>query len=154
MIILNQWTSYFINDPDDDYNLVVEILCDDRDVAVIHQRKQGLLLKWYTNPKGLIIPVDWLSSLLLRAKEGLIEPNPSIDEIITNQWTAGFANDSDSDYLTVKILCDEKIVAVIKQAKQSLILEWYDSPKGLVIPVDWLSSLLLKVKEGFVDFKN
>ena len=153
--MMNQWESYFINDPYDDYNLVIEILCDDVDVAVIQQRQQGLFLRWYVIPKGLIIPVDWLSSLLLRAKEGLIEPNPMIKESVTNQWTASWGNSSDNDCNhIVLIYCDGSEIARIKQGEQGeqeLILECYPAQKDLVIPVDWLSKLLLDAKEKRID---
>ena len=68
---MNQWTADWTNDPDDDYNLTLEILCNDRDVAVIKRSPNGLILKWYTSPEGLVIPVDWLSGLLLSAQEGI-----------------------------------------------------------------------------------
>jgi len=68
---MNQWKSDWANDPDDDYNLVLEILCDDEDIAVIKQSKQGLFIKWYANPNDLIIPFDWLLERLLAAKEGM-----------------------------------------------------------------------------------
>ena len=65
---MKQWSADFANDPHDDYNLIVEILCDDTYVAVIKQGKEGLEIKWYPTEKELVIPLDWLSGLLEEAK--------------------------------------------------------------------------------------
>ena len=66
---MKEWAADFGNDPDDDYNLIVEILYGDEDVAVIRQSHQGLTLKLYPNNKELSIPIDWLSALLLETKK-------------------------------------------------------------------------------------
>jgi len=68
---MNLWTADWTNDPNDDYNLTLEILYNDKDVAVIKRSPNGLILKWYASPEGLVIPVDWLSGLLLSAQEGI-----------------------------------------------------------------------------------
>ena len=68
---MKEWTSVWTNDPDDDYNLILELSYIDREVAVIKRSQNGLILKWYTSPEGLVIPVDWLSGLLLSAQEGI-----------------------------------------------------------------------------------
>jgi len=68
---MKEWTSVWTNDPDDDYNLILELSYDDEEVAVIKRSPNGLILKWYTSPEGLVIPVDWLSGLLLSAQEGI-----------------------------------------------------------------------------------
>ena len=65
------WTADFANDPFDDYNLIVEILFNNEDVAVIKQGNDGLEMKWYASEKDLIIPVQWLNGLLNEAKERL-----------------------------------------------------------------------------------
>lgn len=44
---MDEWTADYINNPYDDYNLVVEILYKDTDVAVISNGKDGMELKWY-----------------------------------------------------------------------------------------------------------
>ena len=66
---MRQWAADFANDPYDDYNLIVEILCDDKEVAVIKQMQQGLEMKWHPSKEELRIPVDWLLGLFLEAKE-------------------------------------------------------------------------------------
>lgn len=65
---LLKWTADFANDPNDDFNITIEILCDDKDVAIIKQTPNGLMMTWYETTKRLNIPVDWLSGLLETAK--------------------------------------------------------------------------------------
>jgi len=68
---MNHWSAVWTNDPYDDHNIIIEILCDGKDIATIKRSPQGLLLKWYTNLTEMDIPVDWISELLLAAKEGI-----------------------------------------------------------------------------------
>jgi len=146
---MTEWTAIWGNNPDDDYNLIREINYNDKEVAVVKQSQQGLILKWYVSPKGLVMPVDWFSKLLLDAKEGIVDPVTVIEEFVMSRWTADWTNDPDDDYnLTLEILCDDEHVAVIKRSHESLVLKWYSGPKGLIMPVDWLSGLLLSAKEG------
>ena len=70
---MEEWTAYYSNNPDDDYNLIVEILYKDEDVALISNGKDGLELKWYANKKDIKVPVEWLSSLLLDAQKRLTQ---------------------------------------------------------------------------------
>jgi len=63
------WTADFTNDPNDDYNLIVEILYNKEEVAVIKQGEQGLEMKCYPNQSDLIIPVDWLLGLIQEYKK-------------------------------------------------------------------------------------
>jgi hypothetical protein len=66
---VREWTADFTNDPYDDYNLIIEILYDGEEVAVIRQVQQRLEMKLYQNKEDLNIPVDWLFGLLLEAKK-------------------------------------------------------------------------------------
>ena len=65
---MKQWTADFGNDPYDDYNLIVEILYGDEEIAIIKQGQHELEMKWYPNKEELTIPIDWLSGLFLEAK--------------------------------------------------------------------------------------
>ena len=69
------WTADFTNDPGNDYELAIEILYKGEDVAVIRKGEQGLELKLYANKEDLIIPVEWITSLLLEAKKKLATSN-------------------------------------------------------------------------------
>jgi len=143
---MNEWSAIWINNPDDDYNLVLEIYCDNEYVAIIKQSKrgkQGIALIWDSSPKWLTIPVDWLSRLLQGALEGIVNCTTINEEIHIGQWTAD--EPCDNNDIVRKIFCDGNEVAVIKHSKDGLILEWHSTPKGLVMPVGWLSELLLDV---------
>ena len=143
-----EWSAVWGNDPDDDYNLVLEMYYDDKEKTVVKQSQQGLILQWYFSPKGLIIPVDWLLDILSGAKEGIVDPTTVIGVIEISHWTSNFANNPNSNNNpVVTIFCDDEDVATIKQSQQGLILEWYADPKGLSLPVDWLSNLLLQAKD-------
>lgn len=65
------WTADFTNDPFNDYDVNIEILYNDEDVAVIKQGVDGLEMRWYANHNDIVIPVEWLSNLLNQAKEKL-----------------------------------------------------------------------------------
>jgi hypothetical protein len=70
--IMSRWTADFANDPKNDYELVVEILCDGEDAGVIKNGINGLELVWFAHSNDYIIPVDWLSGLVSEAKKKLL----------------------------------------------------------------------------------
>ena len=144
---MKNWTADWGNNPYDNYNLILEILCDDKEVAVIKQSEYGLILKWYADPKGLAVPLDWLLKLLSDAKRDIVDPVVVAEGVVVHKWTADWGNNINDSYrLALEILCDDKHVATVKQSEQGLILKWHSDPKGLIIPADWLSKLLLNVK--------
>ena len=65
------WTADYVNDPYNDFEIVVEILYNDKDVGVIYKGEHGLEIKWYGNNKSLVIPVEWLVLLLMEVKSKL-----------------------------------------------------------------------------------
>jgi hypothetical protein len=147
-IVMEKLTADWGSDPDDNCNLILEIVHDYHDVAIIYQRKHGLIIKWYREWNGIAIPVDWFSGLLLAAKKDLNNPKAVIVEFTNNKWTVNWTKDPDSDdNFIFEILCDDEVVAVIKQSQQGLILQWYVSPDGLIISVDWLLDLLVVAKK-------
>ena len=68
---MEQWSADIANDPFDNYNLIVEILFNDENIAVIKQGKEGLEIKWYPNKEELTIPLKWLLNLLIYAEKRL-----------------------------------------------------------------------------------
>lgn len=72
---MSNWIANFINDPNHDYDLMVEILYNNKDVAIITQEKQNLKFTWYANDKDIIIPFDWLFSVINEAKDVLMVNN-------------------------------------------------------------------------------
>ncbi len=65
------WTADIGNDPYDDYNLIIEVLCDDKDIAVIRNTGGKFVIKWFAHENELDVPVDWLIGLLSAAKDRL-----------------------------------------------------------------------------------
>lgn len=65
------WTADIVNNPNDDYNLMIEILYNEVDVAVIYKCDDELILKYYASKDDLVIPVDYLIKLLEDAKARL-----------------------------------------------------------------------------------
>lgn len=68
------WTAQYCNDPEHDFDLVIEILYKDEIVAMIRYRNE-LELIWFVNTDNLCIPVEWLSELLIGANRDLIASN-------------------------------------------------------------------------------
>ncbi len=70
---MSKWTAIIINDPNNDYKLMVEISYDNKDVAIITQTNCGLELTWYAHDKNLVVPFDWLFKLMNSAKKEFSE---------------------------------------------------------------------------------
>lgn len=70
---MQKWTADFTNDPFNNYELIVEIQRDGKDVARIQPGKNGLELKWYANDSDLIIPLDWLLGLINEINKGSVK---------------------------------------------------------------------------------
>jgi hypothetical protein len=68
---LKKWSADFCNNPHDDYNLIVELLCDDEEVAIIRRADDRLEMRWYPTPEEIIVPVEWLNGLLAEAARRL-----------------------------------------------------------------------------------
>ena len=68
---MNGLEANYINNPNDDYNITIEILYNDVDVANISKNVDKLELKFYANNEDVTIPVDWLLELLQTAKQSL-----------------------------------------------------------------------------------
>jgi hypothetical protein len=66
---MSKWMADFIINPSNYHDFVVEILCNEIDVAFVSQGKNGLELKWYPHDKDLVIPFDWLLELMIKINE-------------------------------------------------------------------------------------
>jgi len=71
-VSMGSWAADIGNDPDDDYNLIMEILFDNEYVATIKRSPNGPTIKWYPNKNELTIPVNWLADILEEAKRSII----------------------------------------------------------------------------------
>jgi hypothetical protein len=68
---MGTWTADITNDPDRDFNLIVELQEDGQYRARLFQDdKGGLQLRIY-NGKNTIIPVDWLLGIIRHFQEDL-----------------------------------------------------------------------------------
>jgi hypothetical protein len=69
---MQNWTADITNDPNNDFDLVIEIMYGNTDCGRI-QRNQSKELEiiWYRNETDMIIPADWLISLLESAKNDI-----------------------------------------------------------------------------------
>lgn len=68
---MSKWTADFTNDPFNEYEIIIEILCNDEDVAIVRQGEHGLELKWYASHEDLTVPVEWIVGLLIEAEKRL-----------------------------------------------------------------------------------
>lgn len=68
---MSNWTADYANDPYNDYEMIVEILYNDEDIAVIRQGEGGLELKWYAHQNDLVVPLEWIADLFTEAKKRL-----------------------------------------------------------------------------------
>jgi len=66
---MSKWDADFTNDPLNDFEIVVEILHNDEDVAIIRRGEGGLQLKWYAHKEDLVVPLDWLEQIVIESKK-------------------------------------------------------------------------------------
>ncbi|HLC07134.1 MAG TPA: hypothetical protein VJJ26_03020 [Candidatus Babeliales bacterium] len=69
---MSQWTADFANDPNNNYELIIEILHNGQDVGVIKHGKNGLELVLFPHGSSFSIPFDWLLGLMNEANNKLI----------------------------------------------------------------------------------
>ena len=73
---MKQWAADVGNDPNDDFNIIIDILYGEKfkedHFATIKQNPEGgLSITWYPHKEELVIPLDWLLSILQGAKKEL-----------------------------------------------------------------------------------
>lgn len=61
---MGMWTAEFSNDPENDYNIYVELLEDDEYKARLYCDKDETLLLRFYGGNGGILPIDWLSKIV------------------------------------------------------------------------------------------
>lgn len=65
------WSADFTNNPLDDYNLIAEITYEDETIAIISKENSSLNIRWFAHSNDYNIPLEWLSCLLIEAKDRL-----------------------------------------------------------------------------------
>lgn len=68
---MNGWNAITVNDPLNDYDLMIEIQYENSDVGCIKKTTDGLELLWYSNSSNLTIPLAWLENVIQKAKKEL-----------------------------------------------------------------------------------
>lgn len=59
------WRADYVNNPEDDFNLIMEIFCDEMEVGRIYNDKCGNpMITIYAHDASLFVPCDWLISLV------------------------------------------------------------------------------------------
>lgn len=66
-----RWTSEITNDPNNDYELVVELLMDEEYIGRIASGDGGLVLKVYPRNDPVVIPLPWLVGVFNQAQSDL-----------------------------------------------------------------------------------
>ena len=84
MSVNGDFEALFVNDPDKDYALTMEISHKDEIFAIVRQHEGTLVLEVYPPSKTLRIPLNWLMERLQTAeaelsKEGTQADNQSND---------------------------------------------------------------------------
>lgn len=66
---MDKWEAYIVNDPENDYDLMAEILYDGNEVAMIRKINGAYSLLVYSASKDIQIPLPWLIELIDRLKQ-------------------------------------------------------------------------------------
>jgi len=68
---MSQWTANFTNDPNNDYELMIEILYNDKEIGVIKRDNLEVKFILFAHNKDFIIPFDWLLKLMNQANKNI-----------------------------------------------------------------------------------
>lgn len=68
---MSQWTADFINDPNNDYELMIEIRYDNEEICLIKHGKSELEFILFSHNKDIVIPFNWLLKLMNEASKNL-----------------------------------------------------------------------------------
>jgi hypothetical protein len=71
IIRLSKWNAIFVNDPDNDYNLIIELECDEDNVGYIKRIGSRLDVVFYPSKNKVEIPLEWLANVIDKAKKEL-----------------------------------------------------------------------------------
>jgi hypothetical protein len=67
MDVKNDWTYSVISTPDSDYD-IIEISFNNNEVAEIKRVNKELVIKWFKFEQEYNVPLDWLISVLQKAR--------------------------------------------------------------------------------------
>ncbi len=72
---MSRWIANFVNDPNNDYELMVEVLCDNEEVCIIQQTNFELEIILFSCDKDRAIPFNWFLGLMKEINKKLIVKN-------------------------------------------------------------------------------
>ena len=61
---MEKWTADYVNDPNKDFDLIVEICCNGEEIGIIVFEENELVINIYEHKKDIKIPVGWFCKLL------------------------------------------------------------------------------------------
>lgn len=67
-VTLNKWNALFVNDPDNDYNLMIELEYEEENVGYIVRKENRIEVVFYPSVNKITLPLDWLENVLDKAK--------------------------------------------------------------------------------------
>ncbi len=72
---MSGWRADFTNDPNHDYDLIIEISYSNEDIGIVRKTKFGLELELFSHNKNIVIPINWLLKLIEEANFNVSSTN-------------------------------------------------------------------------------
>lgn len=66
-----KWSAEITNNPDDDHNLVIEILNTDTYIGRLKKINNEIIFQVYETDRNLNIPINWLKKIIDKAEKEL-----------------------------------------------------------------------------------
>jgi len=67
-----EWKADITNDPNDDYNLVIDLKQNKNHIGRLYIHNEELFLRLYSSSKHIDVPAKWLENILKGAEEELM----------------------------------------------------------------------------------
>jgi hypothetical protein len=137
------WDVDICNDPNNDYDLIYELLFLGYGFANIEQTKNGLILILFDHSSlSLPVPFDWLLKTMLDAQKDL--PASKIKNIKKKKLNLKFLDGKDSMFLLYK---GKNNFADITQTGKGLFLILWRKKTRIFINFDWLLNVMKRAKK-------
>jgi hypothetical protein len=72
---MSKWRADFTNDPNHDYDLIIEISYLNEDVGIIKKTEFGPELVLFSHNKNIVVPINWLLKLIEEANFNVSSTN-------------------------------------------------------------------------------
>jgi hypothetical protein len=70
-----EWKADFTNDPNHDYDLIIEISYSNEDIGIVRKTEFGPELELFSHNKNIVIPINWLLKLIEEANLNISSTN-------------------------------------------------------------------------------